>query len=59
LKGRAKKLGPSLVRGPHGRIADDPAQRPLLYTSEPNLVRGDSVAATAVKAPILDPIFGE
>ena len=52
-------LDPSLVRGSHGRITDDPAQGPVLITSEPGLVRGDSVAATDVKALILDHVFGE
>ena len=52
-------LDPSLVRGSHGRITDDPAQGPLLIPSEPGLVRGDSVAATDVKALILDHVFGE
>ena len=51
-------LDPSLVRGSHGRITDDPAQGPLLITSEPGLVRDETVAATDVKALILEHIFG-
>ena len=52
-------LDPSLVRGSHGRITDDPAQGPLLITSEPRLLQSASVAATDVKALILEHIFGE
>ena len=50
-------LDPSLVKGSHGRITGDPAHGPLFITSEKNLVRTETVAATEVKQLMLDHLF--
>ncbi|MFA5514925.1 MAG: hypothetical protein WDA20_01435 [Desulfuromonadales bacterium] len=39
-------LDPSLVKGSHGRITDDPADGPLLMSSEPKLLETDGIGAT-------------
>ena len=51
-------LAPQLVRGSHGRTTDDPADGPLLISSDAELVTGKPIAATAVKSVILDHVFG-
>ncbi len=50
-------LDPSLVKGSHGRITDDPARGPVFITSEKRLVRTESVAASDVKQLMLDHLF--
>ncbi|HEV2130744.1 MAG TPA: nucleotide pyrophosphatase/phosphodiesterase family protein [Longimicrobiaceae bacterium] len=50
-------LDASLVRGSHGRLADDPAQGPLFISSEPELLPEGEVMATEVKARVLDHLF--
>ena len=52
-------LDASLVKGSHGRITDDPGAGPLLMTSEPRLLRTDSISATDVYGLLLDHIFRE
>jgi predicted AlkP superfamily pyrophosphatase or phosphodiesterase len=52
-------LDPSLVKGSHGRVTDDPADGPLLATSEPaHLPAGGAIPAAAVKDLILRHVFG-
>ncbi len=52
-------LDASLVRGSHGRLTDDPADGPLVITTEPDLLRdADAIEATAFKALVLDHVFG-
>jgi len=46
-------LDPTLVRGSHGRIPDDPAKGPLLMTRQADLLSGGEVAATDVHDLIL------
>jgi predicted AlkP superfamily pyrophosphatase or phosphodiesterase len=50
-------LDPTLVRGSHGRIIDDPARGPLVISSEPKLLPDGPIAATAVKNLILAHAF--
>lgn len=50
-------LDASLVKGSHGRITHDPAEGPVLISSESQLVREESLPATAVKDLILDHLF--
>lgn len=49
-------LDTSLVKGSHGRLTDDPAQGPLIASSEPALLPAQ-VHATDVKRIVLDHIF--
>jgi predicted AlkP superfamily pyrophosphatase or phosphodiesterase len=51
-------LDASLVRGSHGRLPDREQDGPLLISSEPDLLPEGPLAATAVKALILDHVFG-
>jgi predicted AlkP superfamily pyrophosphatase or phosphodiesterase len=51
-------LDASLVRGSHGRVTDDPSAGPLFCTSAPELLTGEAIAATEVKALVLDHVFG-
>ena len=51
-------LDASMVQGSHGRMTDDPDAGPLVMTSEPELLPETPVAATDIKALILDHIFG-
>ena len=52
-------LDENLVRGSHGRPPDDPAQGPLLISSEPDLLPEDTIIpATSVKALMLAHVFG-
>jgi hypothetical protein len=46
-------LDPSLVRGSHGRIPDDPAKGPLLMTRQTDLLGDGEIAATDVHDLIL------
>lgn len=46
-----------LVKGTHGRIVDDPADGPLVISSEPELVPEGPVAAVDFKALTLDHVF--
>ena len=46
-----------LVRGSHGRTIEDAQDGPLVIVDQPELLRGDSLAATEVKSPLLDAIF--
>jgi predicted AlkP superfamily pyrophosphatase or phosphodiesterase len=46
-------LDPSLVRGTHGRLPDDPDDGPVLLCSEPSVAR-DRFAATEVRDLLLD-----
>jgi hypothetical protein len=52
-------LDAALVKGSHGRPADDPDRGPLFMTSEPRLLDTDSLMATGVYALLLDHIFRE
>ncbi len=51
-------LDATLVKGSHGRLTEDPRQGPVFLTSEPRLLRGDSVTAQDVKALTLEHVFG-
>lgn len=51
-------LDTSLVKGSHGRITGRAEDGPVFITSEPNLVPGEPVEATAVKDLILRHVFG-
>lgn len=46
-------LDPSLVRGSHGRVTDDPAAGPIFMTTEPKLLDAGSVDATGVYGLLL------
>lgn len=46
-----------LVKGSHGRLTDDPADGPLVMTSQPDLLPEGPVAATAFKRLVLDHVF--
>ncbi len=50
-------LDAGLVKGSHGRITDDPADGPLLISSDASLLPAGSIAATDVKALILAHVF--
>jgi predicted AlkP superfamily pyrophosphatase or phosphodiesterase len=50
-------LDPTLVKGSHGRLTDDPRDGPVFVTSEPRLVPDGPVAATAVKDIVLRHVF--
>jgi predicted AlkP superfamily pyrophosphatase or phosphodiesterase len=46
-----------LVKGTHGRLVDDPADGPLVISSEPDLLPQGPVAATGFKQLVLDHVF--
>ena len=46
-----------LVKGSHGRLTDDPADGPLVISSQPDLLPEGPVAATAFKQLVLDHVF--
>jgi predicted AlkP superfamily pyrophosphatase or phosphodiesterase len=46
-----------LVKGAHGRITDDPADGPLVISSEAGLMPEGEIAATAFKGLVLSHIF--
>jgi hypothetical protein len=48
-------LDATLVRGSHGRVFDD--RQPVFISSEPALLGGDAVDATAVKDLVLEHVF--
>jgi predicted AlkP superfamily pyrophosphatase or phosphodiesterase len=50
-------LDASLVRGSHGRPTDRPVQGPVWISSEPHLVRQDTIDATDVKGLVLKHLF--
>jgi len=50
-------LDPSLVRGSHGRVTEDPSSSPVLISSEASLLPEGEVHATHVKDLILEHIF--
>ena len=50
-------LDASLVRGSHGRITDHAEDGPLVIVDRPELLKHEKLAATAVKALMLDAIF--
>jgi predicted AlkP superfamily pyrophosphatase or phosphodiesterase len=50
-------LDAGLVKGSHGRITKDPADGPVLISSESALLPDDAVAATDVKNVILAHVF--
>ena len=52
-------LDAGLVRGSHGRIPEDPGQLPLFLTSEPRLLKDDTLHATEVFETILDHVFAQ
>jgi predicted AlkP superfamily pyrophosphatase or phosphodiesterase len=52
-------IGPALVRGSHGRPPDRSGERPILLTTEPQLLDGNEVAATGVFDLILKHVFSE
>src|SRR5712691_4330207 len=52
-------LDPSLVKGSHGRLPDDPRTGPVFISSEPSLLPPGPVRATDVKALVLDHVFGK
>jgi predicted AlkP superfamily pyrophosphatase or phosphodiesterase len=47
-----------LVRGSHGRPADDPEHGPLVISSAPELLPDGPLPATAFKQLVLDHVFG-
>jgi len=51
-------LDPSLVRGSHGRAAQDPRHGPVLISSERALLPDGDVSALAVKDLLLAHVFG-
>ena len=51
-------LDASLVKGSHGRLTDDLAAGRVIISSEPELLPDGPVDATAVKALLLDHVFG-
>ena len=50
-------LDTRLVKGSHGRLADDPQEGPLVISSRPNLMPAGEVPATAFKALLLRHVF--
>ncbi len=50
-------LDATLVKGSHGRPTDRPEDGPLVISSEPHLLPPDQVAATEIKALILNHVF--
>jgi hypothetical protein len=50
-------LDTSLVKGSHGRMPDATDDGPVFATSDPELLTGDTVPATAVKHLVLDHVF--
>jgi predicted AlkP superfamily pyrophosphatase or phosphodiesterase len=50
-------LDATLVKGSHGRITNDPADGPVLISSEPALLGSRPLAATDVKNVLLDHVF--
>jgi predicted AlkP superfamily pyrophosphatase or phosphodiesterase len=52
-------LDASLVRGSHGRPADDPQEGPLFITTEPRLLNSGCCKATEIHNIILDHVFKE
>jgi predicted AlkP superfamily pyrophosphatase or phosphodiesterase len=52
-------LDATLVRGSHGRPPDDPADGPILMSSDPGLLPQGRVAATAIKDVILAHVFDQ
>jgi predicted AlkP superfamily pyrophosphatase or phosphodiesterase len=50
-------LNADLVKGSHGRITDQLEEGPLVISSEPDLLPGGPIHATAVKQLILDHLF--
>ena len=50
-------LDAGLVKGSHGRVTDDPADGPVLISSDPALLPPDAVHATEVKSLILSHLF--
>ncbi len=46
------------VRGSHGRLTEDPADGPLVISSRPDLLAGETVEATGFKQLVLDHVFG-
>jgi len=51
-------LDATLVRGSHGRPTDRPEEGPLFITSRPELLGAGAVAATDVKALLLEHVMG-
>jgi len=51
-------LDAALVKGSHGRITDRAEDGPLVIADRPALLTADTLAATEVKALLLDAIFG-
>jgi len=50
-------LDPSLVRGSHGRLAENPREAPVLISSEAELLPEGTVSATRIKDLILRHVF--
>lgn len=50
-------LDASQVQGSHGRVTDDPADGPLLLSTEPALLERDALAATEVRDLLLRHVF--
>jgi predicted AlkP superfamily pyrophosphatase or phosphodiesterase len=50
-------LDPTLVKGSHGRPTDRAEDGPLFITSMPELLGDGSIAATGIKALLLDHVF--
>jgi predicted AlkP superfamily pyrophosphatase or phosphodiesterase len=50
-------LDASLVKGSHGRVTDDPADGPILISSEASLMPSEPIAATDLKQLILAHLF--
>jgi predicted AlkP superfamily pyrophosphatase or phosphodiesterase len=52
-------LDATLVRGSHGRLPDRPGDKPLLISSEPELLPDGDVHATEVRDLVLDHVLAE
>jgi hypothetical protein len=50
-------LDASLVKGSHGRVTDDPADGPILISSEAALMPSEPIVATDLKQLILAHLF--
>jgi predicted AlkP superfamily pyrophosphatase or phosphodiesterase len=50
-------LDASLVRGSHGRLTDNAKEGPLVIVDRPELLKGETLAATDMKTLLLDAIF--
>jgi predicted AlkP superfamily pyrophosphatase or phosphodiesterase len=52
-------LDATLVRGSHGRPTDRPEDGPMLMTTEPRLLRAETLDASEVQGVLLDHVFAD